>query len=42
MRTVLRPETMSATLSRLSEANQKFAAMYPGARLDRQPVHTVW
>jgi len=42
MRTVLRPETLSATLSRLSEANQKFAAMYPGDRLDRQPVHTVY
>ncbi|NOT33573.1 MAG: phosphoenolpyruvate kinase [Candidatus Eisenbacteria bacterium] len=42
MRTVIRPEHSRDLLARLAEANQKFAAMYPGDRLDRQPVHTVY
>jgi hypothetical protein len=29
-------------MSALSEANQRFAASYPGDRAARQPVHTVY
>jgi uncharacterized protein DUF6986 len=32
----------SAALARLSQANQAFAAAFPGDRADRQPVHTVY
>jgi citrate lyase beta subunit len=42
MTTVLSPDHTRALLARLSEANQTVAAIYPGDRLDRQPVHTVY
>jgi len=42
MQTVLTPDDTSELLARLSEANREVAAAYPGDRLDRQPVHTVY
>ncbi len=42
MQTVLTPQDTRELLARLSEANREVAAAYPGDRLDRQPVHTVY
>jgi citrate lyase beta subunit len=42
MATTLQPDDLHALLARLAEANRKVAAAYPGDRLDRQPVHTVY
>jgi citrate lyase beta subunit len=42
MPTVLTSDDTRELLARLSEANRKVAAAYPGDRLDRQPVHTVY
>jgi citrate lyase beta subunit len=42
MQTVLTPDDMRTLLARLTDANGKTAAAYPGDRLDRQPVHTVY
>jgi len=42
MTTVLTPDHTRALLARLTEANQAISAIYPGDRLDRQPVHTVY
>jgi len=40
--TTLQPDDLHALLARLAEANRKVAAAYPGDRIDRQPVHTVY
>jgi citrate lyase beta subunit len=42
MRTTLTEDSTRETLARLGEANREFAARYPGERLRRQPVHTVY
>jgi citrate lyase beta subunit len=42
MRTTLNEDSTRETLARLGEANREFAARYPGERLRRQPVHTVY
>ena len=42
MSTTLEPDDLRALLARLAEANRKVAEAYPGDRLDRQPVHTVY
>ena len=42
MQTVLNSDDMKSLLARLSDANRKVAEAYPGDRLDRQPVHTVY
>ena len=42
MRTTLTEDATRETLARLGEANREFAARYPGERLRRQPVHTVY
>src|SRR5262249_49092274 len=42
MQTVLTADDTRALLARLTDANARTAAAYPGDRLDRQPVHTVY
>lgn len=42
MNPVLNPEQTRALIAALSDAHQRVAAIYPGDRLDRQPVHTVY
>jgi citrate lyase beta subunit len=42
MRTTLTPESTREITARLSDANNDFAARYPGETLRRQPVHTVY
>ncbi len=42
MDSTLTPRGTRQLLARLGEANQRIAAIYPGDRLDRQPVHTVY
>jgi citrate lyase beta subunit len=42
MDTTLRPQDIADILERLTEANQRVTAAYPGDRPDRQPVHTVY
>ncbi len=42
MDTVLDPRSTRELLHRLSGANRRFAEAYPGDRVDRQPVHTVY
>jgi citrate lyase beta subunit len=38
----LTPEATKGILEKLAEANRAFAKSYPGDRVDRQPVHTVY
>ena len=38
----LTPEATREILNRLTEANRAFHERYPGDRVDRQPVHTVY
>ena len=42
MQTVLNSDDLRALFARLTEANRRVAEAYPGDRLDRQPVHTVY
>ena len=42
MQTVLGSDDLRPLLERLQSANREVAAAYPGDRLDRQPVHTVY
>jgi citrate lyase beta subunit len=42
MPSVLNVETTRALLAPLDEASRRIAEHYPGDRLDRQPVHTVY
>ncbi len=42
METVLGTDDLRPLLERLGSANREVAAAYPGDRLDRQPVHTVY
>ncbi len=42
MHSVLTDDRTRETLARLQEANRRTARAYPGDRLDRQPVHTVY
>jgi citrate lyase beta subunit len=42
MQPVLNTDDLRPLLARLSDANRKVAEAYPGDRLDRQPVHTVY
>ena len=42
MNTVLTTEDTRDVLARLAAANRRIAEIYPGDRLDRQPVHTVY
>ncbi len=40
--TTLSPDQTGPLAERLRQANQRYAAAYPGDRPDRQPVHTVY
>ena len=42
MNHVLNPEQTRALIAALGDAHKRVAAIYPGDRLDRQPVHTVY
>ncbi len=42
MQTALNPDDLRPWMERLSAANREVARAYPGDRLDRQPVHTVY
>ena len=42
MEPTLRPQDIADVLDRLTAATQRVSAAYPGDRLDRQPVHTVY
>lgn len=42
MKLSLTTEKLSSITTRLAQANQEFAAFYPGDSLERQPVHSVY
>ena len=42
MKTTLPAETLRTILADLRPAHERFAAVYPGESIDRQPVHTVY